>query len=157
MDEKHPNRKKDKLNPYILSIENEEYYVSFSDGQGIHHTEKISKELYELFDRFELEDISHLNVVSRYHEQSELTEGTLNNRTLNKPPSMEEAVYQKSMYEQLHKAISMLPAPQRRRVILHYFEGYTYEQIAMIEGCTHQAVNKSVLAAEKKLKKYFSD
>jgi len=51
----------------------------------------------------------------------------------------------------------MLPAPQRRRVILHYFEGYTYEQIAMIEGCTHQAVNKSVLAAEKKLKKYFSD
>ena len=67
MDEKHPNRKKDKLNPYILSIENEEYYVSFSDGQGIHHTEKISKELYELFDRFELEDISHLNVVSRYH------------------------------------------------------------------------------------------
>ena len=50
MDEKHPNRKKDKLNPYILSIENEEYYVSFSDGQGIHHTEKISKELYELFD-----------------------------------------------------------------------------------------------------------
>ena len=98
-----------------------------------------------------------MNVVSRYHEQSELTEGTLNNRTLNKPPSMEEAVYQKSMYEQLHKAISMLPAPQRRRVILHYFEGYTYEQIAMIEGCTHQAVNKSVLAAEKKLKKYFSD
>ena len=157
MDGKHPIRKKDKYNPYELTVENEEYYVAFYDGQGIQHKERLSKELYELFDRFELEDISHLNVVSRYHEQSELTEGTLNHRTLIKPLSMEENVYQKNMYKQLHKAISMLPVVQRRRVILYYFEGYTYEQIAMIEGCTHQAINKSVLAAEKKIRKYFSE
>jgi len=156
MDGKHPIRKKDKYNPYELTVENEEYYVTFYDGQGIQHKERISQELYELFNRFELEDISQLNVISRYHEQSELTEGTLSERTFLKPISMEDAVYQKIMYEQLHTAISKLPAVQRRRIILYYFEGFTYEQIAMMEGCKHPAIIKSVSEAEKKIKKYFS-
>lgn len=34
MDGNHPNRKKDKLNPYTLSIENDIYYITFTDGQG---------------------------------------------------------------------------------------------------------------------------
>ena len=157
MDGKHPVRKKDKYNPYELTVENEQYYVIFYDGQGIQHKERITQELYELFNRFELEDISQLNKISRYHEQSELTEGTLNQRTLLKPIPMEDAVFNKIMCEKLHTAISKLPAVQRRRIILYYFESFTYEQIAMVEGCTHQAVNKSILAAEKKLKKYFSN
>lgn len=37
-------------------------------------------------------------------------------------------------------------------MILHYFQGLTYEQIAEMEGCTFQAVAKSVAAAEKRLK-----
>ena len=75
MDGKHPIRKKDKYNPYSLTIDNDEYYVAFSDGEGVRHKERISRELFELFDRFELEDISQLNVISRYQEHSELTEG----------------------------------------------------------------------------------
>lgn len=35
MDGNHPNRKKDKSNPYTLSVENNTYYISFTDGQGI--------------------------------------------------------------------------------------------------------------------------
>ena len=44
MDGHHPNRKNDKLNPYVLSVENNEYYVSFSDSLGIPHKEQISQE-----------------------------------------------------------------------------------------------------------------
>ena len=44
MDGKHPNRKKDKSNPYTLSIENDTYYISFIDGQGVFHKQKISAE-----------------------------------------------------------------------------------------------------------------
>ena len=153
MDEKHPKRKKDKFNPYVLSIENKEYYVSFSDGQGGWHREKISRELYELFDRFELEDISQLNANSRHEEHSELTEETLNKRTLIQSESMEDGVYRKIMYEQLHTAIGKLPDIQRRRVLLYYFGGYTYERIAEMEGCTKMAIKFSIDIAIKKLRK----
>ena len=156
MDENHPNRKKDKYNPYSLTIENEEYYVAFSDGEGVRHKERISRELFELFDRFELEDISQLNVISRYQEHSELTEGTLNQRSLVQPESLEDIVYRKFIYDQLHIAIANLPAVQRRRLLLYYFYGYTYEQIAQMEGCKHPAIMKSIAIAEKKIKKYFS-
>ena len=32
--EKHPNRKKDKYNPYTLTITEGHYYLSFKDGRG---------------------------------------------------------------------------------------------------------------------------
>ena len=35
MDGNHPNRKKDKQNPYTLSIENGTYYIAFADGQQV--------------------------------------------------------------------------------------------------------------------------
>ena len=155
MDGKHPNRKKDKYNPYELAVENEKYYVTFIDGQGFHHKEQISRELYELFDRFELEDISKLNVISRYQEHSELTEGTLNQRALIQPETMEEGVYRKIMYNQLHTAIGKLPDIQRRRGLLHYFGGFTYERIAEMEGCTKMAVKFSINIAVKKLRENF--
>ena len=155
MDGNHPIRKKDKYNPYELTVENEEYYVAFYDGQGFHHKERISRELYELFDRFELEDISQLNVISRYQEHSELTEGTLNQRALIQPEAMEDSVYRKIMHDQLHTAIAKLPDIQRRRVLLYYFGGYTYERIAEMEGCTKMAVKFSIDIAVKKLRENF--
>ena len=74
MDGNHPNRKKDKSNPYTLSVEGNTYYISFTDGQGIFHKQEISMELYAAFNSFELDDISQMNVTSRHIEHSELTD-----------------------------------------------------------------------------------
>ena len=156
MDGNHPNRKKDKLNPYTLSIENNSYYISFTDGQGIFHKMEISMELYAAFNSFELDDISQMNETSRHLEQSELTEETLNHRAADPPEPVDEHVYRRIMYQELHRAIAQLPAVQRRRLLLYYFGGYTYEQIAQMEGCKHPAIMKSVAAAEKNIKIYFS-
>lgn len=155
MDGTHPKRKKDKYNPYVLSIEHDRCCISFTDGQGQTQKVEISESLYEAFDEFELEDISHLNQVSRYQEQSELTEVSLHSRAVEVPEPLEEQVYRKLLCEKLHKAIGKLPEVQRRRLMLYYFGGYTYQQIAEMEGCKHPAIMKSVAAAEKKLKKYF--
>lgn len=155
MDGTHPKRKKDKYNPYVLSIENNRCCISFTDGQGQTQKVEISESLYEAFDEFELEDISHLNQVSRYQEQSELTEVSLHSRAVEVPEPLEEQIYRKLLCEKLHKAIGKLPEVQRRRLMLYYFGGYTYQQIAEMEGCKHPAIIKSVAAAEKKLKKYF--
>lgn len=156
MDGNYPNRKKDKLNPYTLSVENDIYYISFNDGQGIFHKMEISMELFATFNRFELDDISQMNVISRHLEQSELTEETLNQRAVDPPELIEDHVCRKITYEELHKTIAQLPAVQRRRLLLYYFGGYTYEQIAQMEGCKHPAIMKSVAAAEKNIKKHLA-
>ena len=71
--EKHPNRKKDKYNPYTLTITEGHYYLSFKDGRGKQQNIEIDEMLYQTFDGFEFEGISHLNRVSRHIEHSELT------------------------------------------------------------------------------------
>ncbi|MBS5386978.1 MAG: sigma-70 family RNA polymerase sigma factor [Clostridiales bacterium] len=155
MKEKHPNRKKDKYNPYTLMIVDGKYYLSFKDGRGVIQDIEIDQVLYELFNRFELEDISYLNRVSRHIEHSELTEASLNNRAFYKAESLEETVSRSLEYELLHKAISKLPEIQRRRLLLYFFGEMTYEQIAKMEGCTKRAVKFSVDIAVEKLKKDF--
>ena len=94
----------------------------------------------------------YLNEVDRHYEQSELTEGSLYERAVHRPDTVEESAMRRMEYQQLHKAISELPETQRRRLCLYYFEGLTYEQIGELEGCTFQAVAKSIVAAEKRLK-----
>lgn len=155
MDGNHPNRKKDKQNPYTLSIENGTYYIAFADGQGVFHKIEISKELYAAFDRFELEDISHINVVSRHLTESDMGDEPLGNRIADPSEPVEDHVYRRIMYQELHKAIAQLPEIQRRRILLYYFGGYTYEQISQMENCTKRAVKFSVDAALKNLRENF--
>ena len=77
MDEKRPKRRKDKDNPYTLSKRQDKHYLSFRDGQGVLRELLINKELFELLNCFELDDLSFLNEVDRHYEHSELTEATL--------------------------------------------------------------------------------
>jgi len=154
MDGNHPNRKKDKLNPYTLSIEHNTYYISFTDGQGAFHKQEINQDLYSAFDRFELDDISKINEASRHLSEMGMSEESLCHLIADPSESMEDRVYRRIMYQKLHKAIDQLPEIQRRRVLLYYFEGHTYEQIAQMEGCSKRAVKFSVDIALKKLKDY---
>lgn len=155
MDGNHPNRKKDKMNPYTLSIENNTYYISFTDGQGIFHKQEISMELYTAFNSFELDDISWINETRRHLSELDFGEEPLSHRIADSSEPMEDRVYRKIMYQELHQAIAQLPEIQRRRLLLYYFGGYTYEQIAQMENCTKRAVKFSVDAALKNLRENF--
>lgn len=154
MDEKRPKRRKDKHNPYTLTQIEDKHWLSFRDGQGILHRIMIDRELFELMDRFELDDLSFLNEVDRHYEHSELTESSLYDRAAALPESVEEAVLKKLQYEALYQAIRELPEVQQRRLMLYYFQGLTYAQIAEMEGCKYQTVQESIYAALKKLKKF---
>lgn len=118
---------------------------------------EIDQTLYAAFDRFELEDLAHLNEVDRHYEQSDQTEGTLHRRAAKPRESVEETVARQIEVENLYRAIARLPDKQRRRLTLYYFGEFTYEQIAGMEGCTFQAVAKSMDAAEKNLKKFLTE
>lgn len=153
MDEKRPKRRKDKYNPYTLTEKEDKQFLSFRDGQGMLRELQITRELFEVLNRFELDDLSILNEWDRHIEHFEQTEQSLNRRTFFKAESVEETVLRSIEYEHLHRAISELSETQRRRLVLYYFEGLTYEQIAKKEGCKYQTVQESIYAALKKLKK----
>ncbi len=157
MDGNHPKRRKDKYNPYTICEENGKYYLSFSDGQGVRYEMEIQKELFDMLNQFELDDLSVLNEWDRHIEHFEQTEQSLNRRAYYKAESVEDAVLRNIEYERIHRAISELPETQRRRLTLYYFQGLTYEQIAEMEGCSHPAVIKSVSAAIKKIRKILSE
>jgi len=150
----NPKRRKAKDNPYTIFYcrETDKYFLSFKDGQDKYYHFEIDKSLYDTFNGFELEDLSMLNEFDNHTEHSELTEASLNKRALHKPESVEEIVYVRLRNERLHNAISKLPDTQRRRLLLYYFGGLTYEQIAKLEGCTKRAVKFSVESAREKIK-----
>ena len=58
-----PHRRHNKDNPYTIftvgiNTDIPHYYVSFKDGQGVRICMEIDKSIYELLDKFELEDLS---------------------------------------------------------------------------------------------------
>ena len=72
-----PHRRHNKDNPYTIftvgiNTDTPHYYVSFKDGQGVRICMEIEKSIYELLDKFEIEDLSYLNEVDRHYEHSEL-------------------------------------------------------------------------------------
>ena len=167
MDEKHPEkidcrpkRRKDQNNPYTLyttgiSSEHPHFYISFYNHEGEQHHLEIEKALFDALDKFELEDLSFLNEMDNHYEQSELSTESLYLRAATPPDMLEDVVFQKIEEEQLHIAISKLPEVQRKRLILYYFSGCTYEEIAKQEGCSKIAIKKSIDGAIKNLRKFF--
>lgn len=153
MDEKHPKRRRDKYNPYRIAEEKGHYFVSFKDDAGVPYRIEVDKPLYDVFNRFELDDLSYLNIWDRYIEQSELTEVSLNKRAVKSDASIEEVVIENIQSELLHKKISELPKVQRRRLTLYFSGGLTYEQIAKMEGCTKMPVKRSIDRAIEELRK----
>lgn len=152
MDER-PKRRKDKYNPYTLSKKEDKYSLLFKDGQGVLQEIRIDKNLFEVFNRFELDDLSFLNEVDRHYEHSELTDTSLLERAAECPETTEEIALRNIQHEDLHKAIEQLPEAQRRRLVLYYFNGLTYAQIAEKEGCKYQTVQDSIYSALDNLKK----
>ena len=76
-----------------------------------------------------------MNVVSRHLTEADMGDEPLSHRIADSSEPVEDHVYRRIMYQDLHKAIAQLPDTQRRRLLLYYFGGYTYEQIAQMEGC----------------------
>ena len=149
MDDRHPKRRKDKYNPYTLSMIDGKCYLSFRDGQGVPHRLELDVKLYAVFDRFELDDLSFLNEQERHLDWTELNEELLSRRSAQEPAPVEDAVYESMQTQALREGVNQLPEVQKRRLQMYFFDGLTYEEIAVREGCSYQAVQKSIAAALK--------
>lgn len=76
----------------------------------------------------------------------------------NIPSSVEEIVSEHLLQEEFWLAVNHLTEKQRRRFLLHYEYGLTFERIALLEGCSKTAVKHAIDKAKdeirKKLKKF---
>lgn len=157
--DKHPKRRKHKDNPYTLeSIEEKKIYkVSFSDLTGKKYEVDINEEVYNILDKFELEDLKELNEFDRHTEHLEQSEESLYRLSTSKQESIDDYVIRKSTYEELIVAINKLPETQKRRIKMYYFEEKTLENIGNIEHCSKVAVKHSIDDGIMNLKKFLKN
>lgn len=153
---KHETRNKDKYNPYTLEIkENNCYILKFKDSRNKLQELIISKEVYDAFDSFELEDISQIHKIRKHIEYNEVYEETLYHRSITETETVEDKVSNKIISEEIKLAINELNEIQKRRLIKYYFYDKTYEEIANEEKCSKVAVKYSIDTAIKNISKKF--
>lgn len=112
---KHLTRNKDKYNPYTLEVdeENNIYTVIFKDSRNVLQKVIVEKNVYEAFDKFELEDISQIHKFRKHIEHSEIYEETLFHKAGIKDVSMEEQLEQKELYRALKESLNCLTKTQK--------------------------------------------
>ena len=139
-------RRKLKDNPYtIRHIEKEDIYrISFIENT-IKRDLEISKELYDIFNDFELKDKSYMNEYDRHIEHFEISELKLNQKIIHKEISLEDKFIIDSELKQLYLAINKLPKIQKRRIKMFYFEEKTQQEIANLDKCSLRAVQYSLI------------
>ena len=147
----------DNKNPYTLRYEVvgglTRYFVSFVDGAGVERETEVSRPVFAEFRRYIKIERNLRRWDERHLEQSELTEVALYNRALFPDKTVEETVFDNLQVKQFRAVLQKLSKTQRRRFVLHYEFGLTFEQIAKMEGCKSQAVHKCVSRVEEKIKK----
>ena len=152
---KRPRRRKYKDNPYILELDDSlgVYTVSFKDGLGKLKKVEVTEDVFNLLDRFELDDLSEMNEFDNHIEHSELTEITLHNRLKNKPFLLEDEILNKLYCEEVFSLLNELPELQRKRIKMYYFSNMTLDEIAKITKTNENTVKSRLYKGLKELKK----
>lgn len=148
-----PKRRKFKDNPYTIRNIDNKFYILFKDGMNTPQIIEVSKEIYNAFNQFELDDLKELNEFDRHIEHKELTEESIHNRGVNKIEEIDDYIIRKTSYEELMTAINQLSTTQRRRIKMYYFDELDLKTIAAIEKTSFQMISKSIKQGIKKLKK----
>lgn len=146
-------RRRSKDNPYKMDCLGNKYKINFKYN-GENKEIKISKELYDLFNKFELEDLSYMNKYDRHIEHLQLDEIQMYNRLKLSNKNLEDEVIKDIENQDLHIAIKKLPQIQRRRIYLYYFCNMKQREIALQENTTIRAIQYSLDKGIKNLKKF---
>lgn len=149
-----PKRRKYKDNPYTLSYgENSKYIITFKDSKGVIQKVEVTKKIFNVFDRFELDDLKELNEYDNHIEHKEIFENDLYQYLSDTYQQVDIIVEKKMARDKLNESINKLPEIQKRRLKKYFFEDKTYEEIAAEENCTKRAVKFSIDIALEKLSK----
>lgn len=153
-----PKRRKYKDNPYMIERINGINLVSFKDGNNDLQVVEVDADIYDVFDEFELKDISQMHkdekhLDFRVLDNTDKTDIFLYQNISSKIKSVDDYVCENICNDELKDAISTLTEPQKRRIKKYYFEDKTLQIIANEEGCSPRAVKYSIDIGIENLKK----
>ena len=147
-----PKKRKYKDNLYTLSTIDNHYYILFRDSSNIPRIVEVKKEIYDIFNQFELDDLKELNEYDRHIEHFELPDESIYKKVLNNEDGIDDLIIRNSTYDELINAINKLSNTQRR-IKMYYFDELDLKTIASIEHTSFQMISKSIKQAINNLKK----
>ena len=148
-----PKKRKYKDNLYTLSTIDNHYYILFRDSSNIPRIVEVKKEIYDIFNQFELDDLKELNEYDRHIEHLELTDESIYKKVINNEDGIDDLIIRNSTYDELINAINKLSNTQRRRIKMYNFDELDLKTIASIEHTSFQMISKSIKQAINNLKK----
>ena len=153
MENNSPKRRKSKDNPYVINHNevNNTYIVVFNCNNKKEQV-KVSKEVYDAFNDFELTDLKQMNEVDRHYDLNEITDEYIYHKSNLKSDSIEDIVEKNIMSEKLHIAINELSESQKRRILKYFYEEKSEQEIAKNEGVSQQSVHIGIERAIENLK-----
>lgn len=112
----------------------------------------VTKEEYKHYQSFKSIQIRESSIYDRYIEHMELNESQLYRKAFKEHTAIIDQIYHNDLVKGLYKEVLLLPKVQRRRVVLHYFKGYSLAQIAYLEHCSKSSIQCSITIAIRTLK-----
>jgi len=128
------------------------YIVTVPDADRKMQPVEVSLEIYQVFaesNRME----QRQRYERRMHLDSRPLEQCLHRNAASE--TLEETFERLELTRNVWCALAHLSPKQQHRLILHFWSGYSYTEIAELEHCNKATVMRSVKAGLKKFQKYF--
>lgn len=128
------------------------YIVTVPDANRKPQDVEVSLEVYQVF-----ADSRRAEQRERYERRKHLDGRSLDCCLYGKSvtETLEETFERMELAEKVWAGLSRLSPKQRQRLILHFWSGYSYAEIATMENCNKATVMRSVKTGLKKFQKYF--
>jgi len=130
-----------------------EMMYKLADGKRIRF--EVTSEVKDLLEQADRQIRSQRRQERRRH--TEYIDGLTDTTIVCPQEDFADLISRMDSYKRLYSAIDKLTETQRHRVILHYFGGLTYRQIAEMESVNFKTVAESVTRAREKLRQYLVD
>lgn len=129
------------------------YYIELRDTDNQKVTLEVGQTVYQAFLESKQLERRFTNAYSRHMVHTEFNEEVLYNRLFAGSDDTADAVIRREQLAEFHLLLNELTQTQRRRLLLYHLDGFTYEEIAEMEGCTVMPVKRSIDRAKEKIKK----
>lgn len=118
------------------------YFATFEDAEGHEQTVEVDRHTYLIIHQSQKHEESYEKKQRRHGVCSfDETIGTYELSYMD--------THTAEFYEEFERAMAKMTEIQRRRFKMKVFDGLNVEQIAEIEGSSHQAVSKSLQQAKE--------
>ena len=128
------------------------YYVKIKDITGHEITIEVSFDIFQLFEE-ERKEIERERYERRNHlDKRGLEDYILGNEATSLSESAEDQFFRQETFRTIRNSMRTCTPNQQKR-FAYYLSGYSFAEIARMEGRTQRTIKKSINAVIKKVKK----